>query len=274
MDPPSDGDELARVVPLRRRDRELTAAPGARGSLPRERAPFDPEIEPHDISSADGAVALQVRRPALRLGRRPRRRDDRPAAGSRRRSPTVLLASAAGAGLAMIAVVALAASLLNQSPPAPTAQLGSLERGAAADPLARTGTGVLSATSDPLGVTGHAALREARTRGVMQSHRTPPKSGKVRPAHHGAPGRALSSKHQSAVVASYTPDTSATTGHTVAPDTQTPATTYSTPASVSTPTSDQSSSGPSTASSSSGSTNNRPAFGEQGLLGPGSSPDS
>jgi hypothetical protein len=51
MDPPADGDELARVVPLRRRDRELTAAPGARGSLPRERAPFDPEIEPGDIPS-------------------------------------------------------------------------------------------------------------------------------------------------------------------------------------------------------------------------------
>ena len=48
MDSPTDGDELARVVPLRRRDRELTATPAARGSLPRERAPFDPEIEPGD----------------------------------------------------------------------------------------------------------------------------------------------------------------------------------------------------------------------------------
>ena len=201
MDPPSDGDELARVVPLRRRDRELTAAPGVRGSLPRERAPFDPEIEPHDISSADGAVALQVRRSVLRLGHRPKRRDEPPAAASRRYSPTALLAGAAGAGLTIVVVLALAASLLNQSPRTPAAQFGSSGHGAAADPLARTGIGVLSATSDPLGVTGHAALREARTRGVMQSHRTPPKSGKVRPAHHGAPGRALSSKHQSAVVA-------------------------------------------------------------------------
>ena len=56
MDPPADGDELARVVPLRRRDRELTAAPGARGSLPRERAPFDPEIEPGDIPSKPGST--------------------------------------------------------------------------------------------------------------------------------------------------------------------------------------------------------------------------
>ena len=55
MDSPADGDELARVVPLRRRDRELTAAPGARGTLPRERAPFDPEIEPFDTPSGNAA---------------------------------------------------------------------------------------------------------------------------------------------------------------------------------------------------------------------------
>jgi hypothetical protein len=101
MDPPADGDELARVVPLRRRDRELTAAPGARGSLPRERAPFDPEIEPGDIPAKPRlprTVALQLRRPTLRnLGvRRPR--DETQTAASRRYSPAVLLMGAAGAG--------------------------------------------------------------------------------------------------------------------------------------------------------------------------------
>lgn len=49
MDPPTDGDDVARVVPLRRRDGDLKVVPPVRDSLPRERAAFDPEIEPGDV---------------------------------------------------------------------------------------------------------------------------------------------------------------------------------------------------------------------------------
>ena len=67
MDSPVDGDELARVVPLRRRDRELNAAPGARGSLPRERAPFDPEIEPGDTPQTARCPTCGTAQPPLGL---------------------------------------------------------------------------------------------------------------------------------------------------------------------------------------------------------------
>ena len=49
MDPPTDGEDVARVIPLRRRDRDLNAAPPVREPLPRERAAFDPELEPGDV---------------------------------------------------------------------------------------------------------------------------------------------------------------------------------------------------------------------------------
>ena len=109
---------LARVVPLRRRDRELTAAPGARGTLPRERAPFDPEIEPDDTSSGNRPPAwncAQRRHAPLRRRRIPGPRDERAADPSRRNSTAVLLTGVAGAGLATVAALALLASILNPS---------------------------------------------------------------------------------------------------------------------------------------------------------------
>src|SRR5271170_207518 len=151
MDPPADGDELARVVPLRRRDPELTAAPGARGSLPRERAPFDPEIEPDDIPSRPRlprTLARHVTRSPLRSPRVPRRLDETRATASRRHSLAVLLTGAAGAGLAALAVVALLVSILSQSSPVPPPGVGSLGRSAAAGALAPNKTGELSASSD------------------------------------------------------------------------------------------------------------------------------
>lgn len=48
LDPPSDGDHVAPVVPLRRRQPPLAVIRGVRRALPRERAPFDPEIIPDD----------------------------------------------------------------------------------------------------------------------------------------------------------------------------------------------------------------------------------
>jgi hypothetical protein len=276
MDSPADGDELARVVPLRRRDRELTAAPGARGSLPRERAPFDPEIEPGEIPSRPRlprTVARHVTRFPLRSPRVPRRLDETRAAASQRYSPTVVLTGAAGAGLAAVAVLALLASILNQSSPVPPPGVGSLGRSAAAGALAPNKTGVLSASSNPLGVTGHAAARKAGAKGAIRPHRARLKSTRPRATHNRGGGRTLSINHQSALVASYTPATSATSSRAATPDTQSPATTNSTPPPVSASTPQQSTS-PSRTSSSSGSSTNRPVFGEQGVLGPGSSPDS
>src|SRR5438105_3269745 len=107
MDPPTDGEDVARVIPLRRRDRDLNAAPPVREPLPRERAAFDPELEPGDVI----------------LKRRPRRRlMARLTELARRRSPTlgsararilatgpgvaVLAASLAVAAAAAVAVIA------------------------------------------------------------------------------------------------------------------------------------------------------------------------
>jgi hypothetical protein len=276
MDPPADGDELARVVPLRRRDRELTAAPGARGSLPRERAPFDPEIEPGDIPSRrrlPRTVARHVTRSRLGSRRVPRRLDETRAAASRRHSLAVLLTGAAGAGLAAVAVLALLVSILNQSSPVPATRVGSLGRSAAAGDLAPNKMGVLSASSNPLGVSGNAAERKAGAKVAIRPHRARTKPSRPRPSHNHASGRALSINHQSAMVASYAPGTSATSSRTVASGTQGSAVTSSPqpPASASTREQSTSSSRP---SPSTGSRSNRPAFGEQGLLGPGSSPDS
>src|SRR5271154_2678651 len=101
MDPPADGDELARVVPLRRRDRDHAAAPGARGTLPRERAPFDPEIEPLDTHSRPARrVTLHSTHSALRLRRAPGPRPHTRAGGSRRPPGILLLTGAGGVGLA------------------------------------------------------------------------------------------------------------------------------------------------------------------------------
>ena len=112
MDSPADGDELARVVPLRRRDRELTAAPGARGTLPRERAPFDPEIEAYETPSGDSrpqGMALRAAHAALRRRRIPGphdgRRADTPATAFDRDAPDRHLRRRAGDGRGAAAAV-------------------------------------------------------------------------------------------------------------------------------------------------------------------------
>jgi hypothetical protein len=50
VNPPGDSDDVAPVIPLRQRQDRNGAHSGARGSLPREHAPFDPEIEPGDVA--------------------------------------------------------------------------------------------------------------------------------------------------------------------------------------------------------------------------------
>jgi hypothetical protein len=276
MDSPADGDELARVVPLRRRDRELITAPAARGSLPRERAPFDPEIEAGDLAppTADPwrAAAARLSRSPLRFGRGPSSQDDARAVASWRPSRSLLLA-AAGAGLATIAVFALAVFILNPSTPTPPAHVGSSGRGAAAGALAAVETSLLWGSSSPFGVIGHSAAQEAAASRAMRPRRGGTKSTKPTSSRSHARGRALSINHQPVVVASYSPATSTTASRAGAAGTQHSVVTTSTQHSVSVSTGQRASS-PSTPSSGSGSSSNRPAFGDQGLLGPGSSPDS
>lgn len=271
MDSPADGDELARVVPLRRRDPELGASPGARGTLPRERAPFDPEIEPVDTPSGHRpprGTALRVARSALRSRRAPQPRHQAASTTARRASPALLLTGAGVAGLATIAVLALLGSLLTASPQSPATHVESLGGRGSTGALELTTPGVLSASADPFAATGapaagktaHTLTRQARSKSTRsRSRRT--RSATRTPRSKGT-----------AVVASYTPGTSGTTSRGSSPDTQAAAVTNSTSA-VQTSTAQQSAT-PTRASSASASTANRPAFGEQGLLGPGSSPDS
>lgn len=231
MDSPADGEELARVVPLRRRDRELTAAPGARGSLPRERAPFDPEIEPNETLSRrrpPRTVSLHVRRSASRFRRVPRPLDDTHATPSRRYPPAVLLTGVAGASVATVAALGLLASILNPSPPAPAAQIQSLGRGVVARALAQTRPGLLTAGANPFGATGDAAARRTGRTAATRAPHSRPKSTRHRPTHHHAGGGTLSINHQSAVVASYTPGTSARSDRPAVSDTRSPAITTST----------------------------------------------
>ena len=277
MDSPADGDELARVVPLRRRDRELTATPTARGMLPRERAPFDPEIDPFHIPSGHRmprGTALQAARSALRSRRLPRRRDHAASTRPGRYSPALLLTGAGVAGLATIALLALLTSLLASSPRSPAAHVESLGSRVTARALEPPKSGVLSANADPLGSRSDAPVTNNERTLAVRPHHARAARTRARPARTPSDSRNPASKgNQSMVVASYTPATSAASTHNAAPETQSPVITTSarSPASTSTP---QQSTSTARATSSSGSTTHRPAFGEQGLLGPGSSPDS
>ena len=276
MDSPADGDELARVVPLRRRDRELTATPTARGTLPRERAPFDPEIDALQVPSGHrmppGSAIRVVRYPfRSRRGQRPR--DQAAGTRARRYSAALLLTGGGVAGLVVVAVLALLISVLSSSSSPPT-QVGSPGGRVTAAALEPAKPEVLSASANPLGSASDTRVaKDARTR-APRPHRGRPGPSRGRLARPRSGMRNPGSKSdQSVVVASYTPGTSAASNHNAAPETQSPPITLSSPspASTSTP---QPSTSTARATSSSGSTTHRPAFGEQGLLGPGSSPDS
>ena len=276
MDSPADGDELARVVPLRRRDRELTATPTARGTLPRERAPFDPEIDalhiPPGHRTPPGS-AIRVVRSAFR-SRRPQRPRDQAADTSTRRDSAALLLTGGGvAGLVIVAVLALLISVLSSSSPPPT-QVGTPAGRVTAAALEPAKPEVLSASANPLGTASDTRVaKDART-GAPRPHRARSGPSRGRPTRPRSDIRNPGSKSDHSVVAaSYTPGTSAAGNHNPAPETQSPPITISSPspASTSTP---QSSTSTARATSSSGSATHRPAFGEQGLLGPGSSPDS
>ena len=275
MDPPANGDELARVVPLRRRDRDHAAAPGARGTLPRERAPFDPEIEPLDTPSrAAAGAALRSTHSALRLRRTPGPRHRTRAGESGRLSRTMLLTAAGGVALATVAALALLGSILNSSPSSPAATLGSPGRPVAAEALEPNKSGVLSASANPFDVRLDTTARTTGRTLALRLHRALSRPSRKRSAPARSPSHAsTTTNHQSAVAASYTPHTSGTSSHNGTADTQEPQITTSTPSPVQTARPQQSTSVAQPASSAAP-TINRPDFGEQGLLGPGSSPDS
>ena len=273
MDSPADGDELARVVPLRRRNRELTATPTARGTLPRERAPFDPELELLDIPSGHRmprGTAIRLARSALQSRRAPRPRDRASGSRARRHSPVLILTGAVVAGLAMVALL----GFLISAPGPPATPVESLGGRVTAGAFAPPKPEVLSASANPLGTGSDARVTKTARTVSLRPRRARPDRSRARPTRtrSGTPNLA-SKSNRSVVVASYTPETSAADSRTAAPGTQSPAITTSTPPPTSTST-PQPSTSTARATSSSGSSSNRPAFGEQGLLGPGSSPDS
>jgi hypothetical protein len=275
MDSPADGDELARVVPLRRRDREPTATPTARGVLPRERAPFDPEIELLDIPSGHRmprGTALQTARSALRTRRPPRPRDQAGSTRAPRYSPALLLVGVGVAGLVTVALL----GLLISTPRPPATHVESLGGRVSAGALEPPKPEVLSASANPLGAGSNARITKTRQTVALRPHHARLDRSRARPTHARSGVRDPGLKgDQSVVVASYKPETSVASSGTAAPDTHRPVITTSTPAPASTSTPQPSpSAARATSSSGSASTANRPDFGQQGLLGPGSSPDS
>jgi hypothetical protein len=74
--PPGD-DDVAPVIPLRQRQNQPSAPPTPRKPLPRERAAFDPELEPADVAlrrrGSPRAALGRVSRAAARLHARPGR---------------------------------------------------------------------------------------------------------------------------------------------------------------------------------------------------------
>jgi hypothetical protein len=90
MNPPRDGDDVAKVTPLRRREPHLVGLPKLRDPLPAERAAFDPELEPADVQLR----RTRRRQARNRLGLAARRL--RPRLSVHRRRPGLVIALAIG----------------------------------------------------------------------------------------------------------------------------------------------------------------------------------
>ena len=182
MNQPTQELQRPRLSPLRRRDRELTATPAARGSLPRERAPFDPEIEPGDTPTRrilPRAIVSHLTRSAIPWPRASGSQDDRPAATSRRSSHAVLMTGAGGAAVATVAALTLL--VLNPSSGSLATQLESLGGRVTAGALEPTKPDVLTVSANPFGVPRGAATPKTRGTVARRSHRGRPKqSGRGR----------------------------------------------------------------------------------------------
>jgi hypothetical protein len=96
--PPGD-DDVAPVIPLRQRQNQPSAPPTPRKPLPRERAAFDPELEPAD-------VALRRRRPPRAALGRVRQAAARLHTGPARMAAVGVLAAMATAGVLAAVILA------------------------------------------------------------------------------------------------------------------------------------------------------------------------
>jgi hypothetical protein len=97
---PAPGDEnVAPVIPLRQRQNQPPAAPTPRKPLPRERAAFDPELEPAD-------VALRRRRPPRAALGRVRQAAARLHTGPARMAAVGVLAAMATVGVLAVVILA------------------------------------------------------------------------------------------------------------------------------------------------------------------------
>jgi hypothetical protein len=180
---PAPGDEnVAPVIPLRQRQNQPPAAPTPRKPLPRERAAFDPELEPADV--------------ALRRRRAPRAGLDRVRQATARLRVRPRLTATAAALTAMAAAGVLAAVILAQPftsagarhAPAPGVQTQMIE--ANADRIRYLFTRTTPAThAAPL--THHRGRTSARTKRAViaarhRSHRNGASTAPPRTAHSGA----------------------------------------------------------------------------------------
>jgi hypothetical protein len=249
LNPPTDGDDVARVIPLRRRNGagpEHTAEPKrptSRGPLPRESAPFDPEIEPDTVL---------LRR---RVHRRVRARltglrfpiPHRPA--SRRAT----LVACSLLGISAIALGAIAAASL-------TSHHRRIE---AKQDL----TSTTSATDTPRGLSALVVDTPARRRAPPHRAKHP---AAHRRTHHRASKRVV--RHTPPTPMTPTPTTPTSTAQRAStqtvsqPQAGAPAQSTATPRSTK-PT------GPASAGHASGSSSSSQALGASGVLAPGSSPD-
>ena len=182
MDSPADGDELAPVVPLRRRTGNSPRHQTRAAPCPENAPPFDPELEPDNTPSDNSpppGIALRASHFALRWRQPARTQKRSPAATSRQYPTALLLTGLAGALLATVAAVMLV-SILN--PSARSSNLGSLGGRVSAGALEPTKLRVLSASANPFGRRGDAATREATRTAAADAHPKPPGHGRPVPA--------------------------------------------------------------------------------------------
>lgn len=250
MSPPHDGDEVAVVIPLRQRQEGTVASPPARQKLPRERAAFDPELEPGDVllkRRANRRRLVEVASSVLRG--RPRFRSPASGAALARGLPFRRLRAAAG--LAMLVALALIGVSMVGNSPRPRAAF-QFTAGAAGQ-LAGV-DGVRANLNGAAGAIGRIARLRFRTPAA-------PRRGARSPAHpvlkHVSAHPAASASATSGQAAGYTPI-------------QHPAVVAQQSSTASIASSSQGSSPDAGATSAT----TRPAFGMNGTLGPGHSPNS
>ncbi len=242
MDPPVDSEDVARVIPLRRRHAagEVSQLTQPR-TLPPEAAPFDPELEPRAVANP----------PRRSRSARTRLTDIRPrVAGVARAGRRVLAASVAACCVAILGFVLL---LHTEGSPVRRA---AVQTGAALPTILRPATHHRSAVS-------RRPATQHRTRATHHPRRP------RRTERAGHPSRGSAQAVTATIAAQSSGSSPSPTSATSSTD-STVAQSVQDTSSGSTGSSSQSSGSSASSSQSSGS---RPAFGANGTLGPGSSPN-